>query len=221
LSDSHRGERRGNLLVLSAPSGAGKSSLVRRLVERVPHLAFSVSATTRAPRGGERDGVEYRFVDRAAFEAMIRGGELLEHAEVHGNLYGTPRDAVRRALERGDDVLLEIDVQGARQVLLHEPAAKLIFVLPPTREILEKRLRSRGLDAEDSIVRRLDEAAREVSAVDFYHHVVVNDDLDTALEELTSVVLALRQTPRCLERRVREIQSSFGVAPEQPGDCPP
>jgi len=207
--------------VLSAPSGAGKSSLVRRLVKRVPDLEFSVSATTRAPRLGERDGVEYHFLDRAAFEAMIRAGELLEHAAVHGNLYGTPREAVRRELERGRDVLLEIDVQGARQVLLHEPAAKLVFLMPPSRQILEARLRGRGLDAEESIVRRLDEAAREVSAVDFYHHVVVNDDLEVALEELAAVVLALRQTPRCLERRVREIQSSFGVAPEEPGECPP
>jgi guanylate kinase len=206
--------------VLSAPSGAGKSSIVKRVMARVPDLVFSVSATTRTPRAGERDGVDYTFMDRARFEEAIRRGELLEHAEVHGNLYGTPGRAVDAALARGEDVLLDIDVQGAGQVRASRPDATLVFILPPSRAELERRLRGRGLDAEATIALRLRNATREVAEVGAFDHVIVNEDLDAAASELEAVVRALRTRRCCNGERVRHVASTFGVDLAPTGEAP-
>ena len=202
---------RGSLIVVSAPSGTGKSSIVRRLLEILPHLYFSVSATTRAPRAGERDGVDYHFLDKATFAARSAAGEFLEHAEVHGNCYGTLRDATLAQLDQGRDTLLEIDVQGAQQVKASGIDAHLVFILPPSREELERRLRERGLDAPDVIERRLAAARSEVSQVRSFDYVVVNDDLDAATQRLAVVVRALRCTRPAMEPQVRAVLGTFGL----------
>ena len=208
-----RAPRRGSLIVLSAPSGAGKSTLVKRLVKALPGLVFSVSATTREPREGEVSGREYHFVDKAAFSRMLADGEFLEHADVHGHLYGTPRAPIRTEIEGGRDVLLEIDVQGARQVARSEPSARLVFILPPSRQELEKRIRKRGLDSVDSIDRRLSAAAGEIAEIAHFHHVIINSDLDDALQGLLSVVRALHQTPDVLRPQIDAVLRSFDLPP--------
>ena len=215
MSDASTGRapRRGSLIVLSAPSGAGKSSLVKRLVKAVPELVFSVSATTREPREGEVSGRDYHFVDRATFSHMLADGEFLEHADVHGHLYGTPRAPIRKEIEDGRDVLLEIDVQGARQVARSEPSARLVFILPPSRTELEKRIRKRGLDSADSIDRRLAAAAGEIAEIGHFHHVIINTDLDDALQALLSVLRALHQTPEVLRPQIDAVLSSFDLPP--------
>ena len=210
MSDSGA-RRHGSLIVISAPSGTGKSSLVKRLLAAVPDIVFSVSATTRAPRAGEVDGREYHFLDRPAFEALIAKGELLEHAHVHGNLYGTPRGPVEHDRDAGRDVLLDIDVQGARQVVGSDPGAHLVFVAPPSRQELERRIRSRGLDPADAIERRMKNAAGEMAEMRRFHRVIVNDDLDRAAAELATVVLARRLTPDAQRARLSEILATFGV----------
>jgi len=187
--------RQGLVLVISAPSGAGKSTLIRRLREAMPGLGYSVSHTTRPPRPGERDGVEYHFVDRATFEAMRDGGEFAEWAEVHGNLYGTALTELRTAAEAGQDLVLDIDVQGALQVAQRLPHAVLVFVLPPSWEELRRRLVERGQDSPEVIERRLANARREVSVAPRYDYVVVNDDVDRCLGELVAVVRAERCRP--------------------------
>ena len=178
----------GTLFVLSAPSGAGKSSLAKALVERTPGLAVSVSHTTRAPRPGERDGVHYHFVDRERFAAMAEAGEFLEYAQVFDNFYGTSRRAVEDLLAQGRDVLLDIDWQGARRIKALVPTTRTIFILPPSIQALEQRLRTRGQDNEATIARRMRDAVAELSHYSEFDHLVVNDDFDAALADLAAIV---------------------------------
>jgi guanylate kinase len=178
--------------IVSAPSGSGKSTLVNELFKMVRHLDFSISYTTRAPRGSEQNGKEYFFVSREEFEAMIAAGEFLEHAEVFGNYYGTARRFLREAEARGNDLLLDIDVQGAEQIKEEIPDAVSIFILPPDREKLEWRLRNRGLDSEAVIRRRLDTARREIENYSKYDYILVNNLLEQSADELKDVVLSER-----------------------------
>jgi len=178
--------------IISAPSGSGKSTLVNELRKIVPGLDFSISYTTRPPRGSEQDGREYYFVQRAEFDQMVKQDELLEHAEVFGNCYGTAKKFLRVAEANGHDLLLDIDVQGAAQVKRKIPTAVSIFVLPPDRDKLEWRLRSRGLDSEDVIRRRLLTASREIENYDKYDYILVNDRLEQSTDELKAIVLAER-----------------------------
>lgn len=180
---------KGKLLVLSGPSGAGKSTVVSKLMERRDDVCFSVSATTRAPRPGEQDGVNYFFVTRERFDEMVRTGAMLEHAEYVGNCYGTPRAYVEQRLEAGYNVILDIEVQGARQVMEAAPEAVLVFLIPPTLAELERRLRSRGTESDEVIRGRLERAKEECRA-DFYRYIVVNDDADTAAKELDAIITA-------------------------------
>lgn len=182
-------------VVLAAPSGTGKTTLARRLVEGPGDYAFSVSATTRAPRPGERDGEAYHFVDRARFQEMIAAGELAEWAEVHGRLYGTPRAGLERAAVRGQHVVLDIDVQGARKIRAAVPDATLIFVLPPDVGIMMARLTGRGTEDREEIARRLASALVELEAVAEFDHVVVNDDLERCLVTIRSIVEDGAQAP--------------------------
>lgn len=182
----------GTLYIISAPSGAGKTSLVKALVDTIPGLSISVSHTTRPRRDGEVDGVDYHFVDAEAFEAMVAAGEFLEHARVFGNAYGTARSSVEEQLDAGTDVILEIDWQGAQQVRAALPDAVSVFILPPSRRELERRLRARGKDSEDVIARRLREAQSEMSHYHEYDYLVVNDAFGHALEELVAVARARR-----------------------------
>jgi guanylate kinase len=180
--------RRGRLFVIAAPSGAGKTSLVRALMEREPGLRFSVSYTTRPPRPTERPGHDYFFVDRGEFERMVANGEFLEHARVFDNYYGTARGQVEKALAAGQDLILEIDWQGAAQVRGALPECVSIFILPPSRPELERRLRGRGTDAEEVIQRRLRDAASDMTHWREFDHVVVNDDFGRALADLQAIV---------------------------------
>lgn len=183
---------KGTLFIVSAPSGAGKTSLVRELIESLDGIQVSVSHTTRERRNGEVDGVNYHFVDLPAFEAMIERGEFFEHARVFDNYYGTSRPAVQAALDVGQDVILEIDWQGARQVRRQLPDAVSIFILPPSREELEHRLASRGTDEHAVIERRMRDAVSEMAHHDEYDYLVINDDFTTALRELQALVIAQR-----------------------------
>ncbi|HEY7658983.1 MAG TPA: guanylate kinase [Actinomycetota bacterium] len=185
--------RRGRLVVLAGPSGVGKGTLVRRLIDRIPHLVLSVSVTTRERRPIEREGVEYLFVSDAEFDRMSAAGELLEWAEIFGHRSGTPAEPVRRALEQGRDVLLELDVQGAAQVRAREPAAVLILLEPPTLDELARRLRSRGTEDEASIARRLAKATWELEQRNAFDHAVVNDDVDRATGEVAAIIEAFPQ----------------------------
>jgi guanylate kinase len=184
--------------IVSAPSGSGKSTLVNELFKMVPDLDFSISYTTRPPRGSERNGKEYFFVSREEFEAMIAADEFLEHAEVFGNAkvrgeyYGTARRFLREAEARGNDLVLDIDVQGASQVKQKIPQAVSIFILPPDRENLEWRLRNRGLDAEDEICRRLDTARREIENYSKYDYILVNKVVEQSADQLRDIVLSER-----------------------------
>ena len=182
----------GLLFIVSAPSGAGKTTLVERLVETTSHLKMSRSYTSRVARPGEADGVDYNFVSRARFEGMIAAGDFLEWAEVFGNLYGTCAADTDRLLTAGDDVVLVIDVQGARLLRKRGVVATTIFVMPPSAEILEQRLRGRSKDSEADIQRRLLVAKQEVAAFTEYDFIVVNDQVDAAVERLQHVVLAER-----------------------------
>ena len=188
----------GTLFVLSAPSGAGKSSLAKALVERTPGLAVSVSHTTRAPRPGERDGVHYHFVDRTRFAAMVEAGEFLEHAQVFDNFYGTSRRAVEDLLAQGRHVLLDIDWQGARRIKALMPNTCTIFILPPSIAALEQRLRTRGQDSEATIARRMRDAVAELSHYAEFDHLVVNDDFAAALADLEAIVAGRPQAARPL-----------------------
>lgn len=190
----------GILFVVSAPSGAGKTSLVKALMERDAGLALSVSCTTRAPRAGEEDGVHYHFLTRDRFEAAVAAGDFTEHAEVFGNLYGTREADLRSHLGSGRDLILEIDWQGARQVRRRFPAAVSLFILPPSLEELERRLRGRGTDDEAVIARRLAQARDDLSHWAEYDYLVVNDRFESALSDLGSIVAAERlRSARCPE----------------------
>jgi guanylate kinase len=183
----------GTLYIVAAPSGAGKTSLTRALLEGDPDIALSVSYTSRAPRPNEVDGVHYHFVSRAQFEAMISRGEFFEHAVVHGDLKGTSRTVVEQTLAQGKDVLLEIDWQGARLVRAQAPDAVSIFILPPSRAELERRLRTRASDSEETIRRRLADAHADLAHAAEFDYIVVNEDFNAALAELREIVAARRE----------------------------
>ena len=178
----------GTLYIVAAPSGAGKTSLTKALLELEPGIGLSVSYTSRSPRQNELDGVHYHFVTRAAFEEMIARGEFFEHAVVHGDLKGTSRLAVERTLAQGRDVLLEIDWQGARQVRAQMADTVSIFILPPSRAELERRLRARASDSEDVIRRRLDDSRADIAHATEFDYLVVNDNFEIALGELRAIV---------------------------------
>ena len=184
----------GTLFVLSAPSGAGKTSLVKSLLESTDNLCVSISHTTRAMRPGEDDGVNYHFVSVDVFKAMLDESDFLEHAEVFGNFYGTSRSFVEQTLKTGKDVILEIDWQGAQQIRRIFPESISIFILPPSREALESRLRGRGQDPEPVIQTRLSKAKEEMSHFVEYDYLVINDQFDQALTQLRSIILATRLT---------------------------
>jgi guanylate kinase len=182
----------GTLYIISAPSGAGKTSLVRALLERLAGVVVSVSHTTRAPRQGEREGIDYHFIDKTEFERLQQAGEFLENAQVFDNYYGTSRAAVLERLEAGEDVILEIDWQGARQASAAVPGAVRVFVLPPSREALLERLIARGQDSREVIRRRMSDAVKEMSHYDEYHYLIFNDDFDVALADLEALFRARR-----------------------------
>ncbi len=208
-------ERRPIVVVVSAPSGAGKTTVLVRALRELGGIRFSVSHTTRAPRGAERDGVEYHFVDRAAFERLREAGGLLEWAEVHGNLYGTGVAELEKARAAGVDILLDVDVQGAEQVRRRIPEAVTVFILPPSYEVLEQRLRSRGQDDEATIRRRLAAAGQEIDRFERYDYAIVNDYLDGAVEELKSIVRAARCRVAVMRDRVQAIERTFTTVKER------
>lgn len=203
----------GELFILSAPSGAGKTTLIQNLVHGrfsdLGGLAFAVSHTTRQPRQGELDGRDYQFVDHATFLGMIEADAFLEWAKVHDNYYGTSRQEVFPRLERGIDVLLDIDVQGAEQVVSRVPEAHSIFVLPPGYDALERRLRGRGLDDDATIARRLAVSVGEVNRYDRYRYVIINDDARRASEALAAIILEKRYRRERIQSRVQEILRDF------------
>ncbi len=183
---------RGTLYIVAAPSGAGKSSLVNAVLAREPGIALSISFTSRAPRPGERHAQHYHFVDKAGFEGMIAAGDFFEHALVHGDYKGTARQSVEPQLAAGKDVLLEIDWQGARQVREKMPDAISVFILPPSLDALQTRMRNRGQDSEETIARRLAAAREEMSHYDEFDFVIVNEHFDAAAAELRSIFVAQR-----------------------------
>jgi guanylate kinase len=191
---ANKAPARGNLFVIAAPSGAGKTSLVRALMERLPTLKFSISYTTRKPRATEQPGRDYFFIDVPEFQRMAAAGEFLEHAQVFDNHYGTGRAPVEAALAAGQDLLLEIDWQGAQQIRVAMPECISILILPPSRQALEQRLRSRQTDSPEVIARRLRDAVADMSHWREYDFVVVNDDFDLALADLEAIVK--QQSPR-------------------------
>jgi guanylate kinase len=225
----------GTVFIISAPSGSGKTTLTNRLLSLVPGLQFSISYTTREPRGSEENRREYFFVSREQFENMLADGEFLEHANVFGNYYGTARRFLEQATRQGKDLLLDIDVQGAQQVKEKMPEAVSIFILPPSRSELELRLRSRSqaenVTSQEVIRRRLEEAAREIEKYPNYDYILVNDRLDESIDQLQAIVLAERSKrsnvslgPEVLARansclrenvqyRAKQIFESFGLAP--------
>lgn len=198
-----------SVFIISAPSGSGKSTLVHRLLKTVPGLTFSISYTTRPPRPSETNGVDYIFIARAEFEARLAHGEFLEFAEVFGNYYGTNRSTFEQAVHEGKDLVLDIDVQGARQLKVAIPEAISIFVLPPSRAVLEQRLRARSQDTEEVIQRRLKGAAEEVRNYKQYDYVLINRELEESAARLTSIVRAERLRKAKMEEEVRPILESF------------
>lgn len=198
-----------SVFIISAPSGSGKSTLVNRLIEEVPNLCFSISYTTRAPRGNEISGTDYYFTTREDFERRVQNGEFLEHAEVFGNYYGTHRSELARAAKLGRDLVLDIDVQGAAQLKRSIPEAITVFVLAPSRQVLEHRLRSRGEDSDEVIERRLANAAREIRNYELYDYVLINEDLDDSAKALISIVRAERVRRKRIESKVRPILATF------------
>jgi len=205
-----------DIIVVSAPSGAGKTTLIRRLLPEAHGLHFSVSHTTRQPRAGERAGIDYHFTGRAEFDAMAASGAFLEWAEIHGNRYGTSLVEVDGALARGEDVLLDVDSQGARIVRRLRPGAILIFILPPGVEVLRERLASRGEGAPDEMRSRLEGAGREVASLDIYDYCVVNDTLESALADMLAILRARRLQRDRMPDSVREIVRGFEAAVDTP-----
>ncbi|UWQ13004.1 guanylate kinase [Aliiroseovarius sp. M344] len=207
-------QRRGLLIILSSPSGAGKSTLARRLMDWDPTLSFSVSATTRAPRDGEVDGQHYHFVDESKFKDMVIQGEMLEHAHVFGNFYGSPSEPVRKAIETGRDVLFDVDWQGEVQIRNSSLASHSlsIFILPPSIKELRARLEGRGQDDADTIAKRMQKSWDEISHWGSYDYVLINDDLEETANRLITIVEATRQRRNQqpgLLNHVRKLQAEF------------
>ncbi|MGD9904420.1 MAG: guanylate kinase [Vicinamibacterales bacterium] len=200
---------RGLLFVISAPSGTGKTTLVERLVQILPNLRESKSYTSRPARAGERDGVDYHFISRATFEAMVADGAFLEWADVFGNLYGTAAADVDHMLDHGQDVVLVIDVQGARQVRQRGADHTAVFVMPPSYQVLERRLRGRSADAEPAMRRRLETARAEVSSFREYDYLVVNDDLESTVVRLQEIIAAERSRTHRMARVADAIVRTF------------
>ncbi len=198
-----------SVFIISAPSGSGKSTLVGELMRRVPNLRFSVSYTTRSPRGAERDGTEYYFISREQFEARLQRSEFLEWAEVFGNMYGTHLSELDGAATQGRDLILDIDVKGARQLKERIPGAISIFILPPSREVLEQRLRARSQDSEPVIERRLNEAAEEIRNYSQYDYVLVNRDVAASVDNLVAIVSANRSRRAWMEQQILPILETF------------
>jgi len=208
LSTSNE-SRMTTVFIISAPSGSGKSTLVSELMRLVPKLRFSVSYTTRYPRGNERYGEDYFFISRDEFEDRIAKGEFLEYAEVFGNYYGTHISELERAAGEGYDLVLDIDVQGARQLKERIPAGVSIFILAPSRQILEERLRARSQDSEAVILRRLHDAAGEIRNYDLYDYVLVNREVAASVETLVAIVKATRSRRDRMENEIRPILETF------------
>jgi len=214
MNASDETSAKGELFILSAPSGTGKSTLIRSIMtkgglEQFGGLAFSVSHTTRKPRAGEVDGKDYHFVDPATFQSMIAGEAFLEWAEVHSNYYGTSMAEVFPRLDQGIDVLMDIDVQGAERVLARHPEAHSIFIMPPSYEVLETRLRRRGRDSEPEIARRLAVSRWEMRRYDRYRYVIINDDAHRASEVLAAIILEKRHRQERMRGRVLSILKDF------------
>ncbi|WP_161820896.1 guanylate kinase [Sporotomaculum syntrophicum] len=190
---------RGSLIVVSGPSGSGKGTVCQGLFKELANLQLSISATTRKPRGQEQDGVDYYFLNREQFEAMIAGNQLLEWADVYGNYYGTPQKPVLEALSRGVDVVLEIDVQGALHVKSRYPDSVLVFLLPPSRAELARRLKNRGTDSSVDIEQRMQWAEKEIKEIPRYDYLLINDDLAETVQRLCAIVIAERCRPRLFD----------------------
>ena len=197
---------KGLLLVFSGPSGVGKGTVLKEYLKKHPHPAFSVSATTRKPRTGEIHGQHYFFLSREEFELLVENGGLLEHAQFAGNCYGTPREAVEQNLEKGIDVVLEIEVQGALQVKQKCPDALLVFVMPPSFEELRRRLTDRGTEDGATVERRLANAAREMEAAKHYDYIVVNQTVEDAADQLEQIVCAAKHTAKYLREFIDEVE---------------
>ncbi|MDD2816220.1 MAG: guanylate kinase [Thiotrichaceae bacterium] len=195
----------GTLYVIAAPSGAGKTSLVKALIESLDHIRVSVSYTTRAPRPGEQDGVNYHFISHEQFERMLDASEFLEHAQVFDNYYGTGQFWVDSQLKKGVDVVLEIDWQGAQQIRLLHPDCASVFILPPSRETLEQRLRQRNQDSDEIIARRMQGAIEEMSHYVEFDYLVINDDFQTALADLQSIVKSHRLQQRLQNEKLKHL----------------
>jgi len=186
------------LLVISGPSGTGKGTICRALMAKNPQIKYSVSATTRSPREGEEDGVHYYFLTKAKFEDMLKENEFLEHAAVYDNYYGTPKNKVMESLEKGEDIILEIDIQGALQLKQVFPGGIFIFIVPPSLEELRERIEGRGTDSKDVIEKRLNCAGQELGYVDRYDYVVINDNIDKAVDKMEAIIKAEKCKPvRC------------------------
>ena len=209
-ANPNQARRRGSIIVISAPSGSGKTTLVKRLLAALPGLKFSISYTTRLPRHGEKDGRDYYFVSRREFRRMIADQEFLEWAEIVGHLYGTATKQLRAAQDAGEDILLDIDVQGHQQLRRKLPEAVSIFILPPSYQELERRLRRRRSDAPEVIERRLNNARREIQHWAEYDYLVVNDRLTRATRALRSIVEAARSRRQVQEESAQEISQTFG-----------
>ncbi|HWT14234.1 MAG TPA: guanylate kinase [Patescibacteria group bacterium] len=199
----------GSLFIVAAPSGSGKSTLVNALLAKEPGISLSISYTSRGPRPGEEDGKHYHFVSREKFEDMVNDGDFFEYALVHGDLKGTARQSVVPLLNAGKDVLLEIDYQGAQRVRAQVPAAVSIFILPPSRPELERRLRTRAKDTEATILRRLADSRKEIAHAWEFDYVVVNEDFETALEQLSTIVRATRLHRRVQQQRLKGLVDSL------------
>ena len=202
--------KKGLLIIVSGPAGSGKGTVVARVREKAP-FEFSVSATTRAPRAGEEDGREYFFITKEAFEQKIAENGLIEYARYCENYYGTPRDYVEKQLEAGRDVILEIEIQGALKIRKQFPTALLLFVMPPNVEELKHRLTGRGTETPEVIDRRLARAAEEAEGIEEYDYIVVNDDLETCVEQLHEIILAAHNTPFRNEEFIEKIRKELDV----------
>ena len=199
-------QKKGSLFVISAPSGAGKTTLCRKLLKKMPDMKLSVSYTTREPRKGEQNDVDYTFVTREKFKKMIDKGEFAEWAMVHGNLYGTSLKRIKDLNSRGYDIILDIDIHGAIQLRKNYDGALYIFVLPPSMEALEKRLVNRKTDSEEIIRNRLDNARAEISQYEHYDYIIINDNIDQAYKELESIVLSAKLRTACADHtRIKQI----------------